>query len=124
MIQRGEVLDDIHAQHVAIAPGELLQPVDGPVRAFADPVGVAVGDEARLEQRLDDVAQRMVHHPIAKGRGADLAAFRLVDGKVGVRAGAVGLGAQLGLELDQPVGGLDSKRATLAVPRLPLAALR
>ena len=43
VIQRGKVLDDVQAQHVAIAPGKLLQPVDGAVRAFADPVGVAVG---------------------------------------------------------------------------------
>ena len=63
-----------------------------PVRALADAVGVAVGDEAALEERLDDVAQRVVDHPIAKGRGADLAPFRLVDGKVHVGAGAVGLG--------------------------------
>ena len=49
MIQRREVLHHIHTQHVAMALGEPLQAVDGAMRSFADAVGVAVGDEARLE---------------------------------------------------------------------------
>ena len=73
VIQRRKVLDDVQAQHVAIAPGELLQPVHRPMRALPHAIGVAVEDEATLERRLDHVAQRVMHHPIPKRRGADFA---------------------------------------------------
>ena len=45
----GKELAHVALQHVGIAPGELLGAVQGAVRALADPVGVAVGDEAALE---------------------------------------------------------------------------
>ena len=66
-------------QHIAEAAGELLAAVQGAVGALAHPVGIAVVDEAALEDRLDDVAQGMVHHPVAKGRGADQPPLGLVD---------------------------------------------
>ena len=56
MIDRCEMLADVSAQHVATATGKLLQAVDGAVRAFAHPVGIAVRDEYPLEPRLDNGA--------------------------------------------------------------------
>jgi hypothetical protein len=47
------MLDDVHAQCKAEAPGKLLQPVGRAVGALAEPVGVAVKDEAALEFCLD-----------------------------------------------------------------------
>ena len=95
MIDRREVLDDVRAQHVAVPLGEALQPIDGPVRALALAVGVAVRDEQALEAGLDDVAQRVVHHPVAKADGADLAPLRVLDVEVDVTARPIRSGEQL-----------------------------
>lgn len=58
-------------------------------------------NEARLPDRLDHAAQGMVHHPVAKRRGADQAAFRFEDVKIMVAAGLVGLALQFGLQPQQ-----------------------
>lgn len=49
--------DDVRAQPVTVAARELLQAIDCAMRAFADPVGVAVGDEQPLESRFDDITR-------------------------------------------------------------------
>ena len=61
--------------------------------------------EAPLEDGLDDVAQDVVHHPVAEGaaslpsyiegRGGDEAGLALLDGEVVVGSRTMGLGAQL-----------------------------
>jgi hypothetical protein len=56
VIYRREMLHDVGAQHVSIASGEGLQPIDGPMRPPADTISVAVGNEQTLEPGLDDVA--------------------------------------------------------------------
>jgi hypothetical protein len=56
VIQRGKMLDDISAQHVAISPRAILQLIHRAMCAFAGAVGVAVGDEPRFEDWLDHVA--------------------------------------------------------------------
>src|SRR5205823_1041137 len=95
MIQRRKMLYDIDAQHVAISPCPLLQLIDCAVRALADPVSIAMRDETGLEHRLDDIAQRVMHDAVSKGRGADLAPLRLMDEEVTVRAGPIRLHAQI-----------------------------
>ena len=118
MVDRRKVLDDVGAQHVAVALRELLQPVDRPVRPLADAVGIAVGDEQPLEARLDYVAQRVMHHPVAEGRGADLAPLRLVDVEVDVRPRAVAAAFQVVLQVEQMI-----REAVLEGRRRPVAAL-
>ena len=65
MIDRREVLADVGAQHIAIAARELLETVDGAMRAFADAIGVAIRNEHALEARLDDRAQGVVDDAVA-----------------------------------------------------------
>ncbi len=97
VIDRSKVLHDVGPQDIAIAAREALQPVDGPVRALGLAVGVAVGNEQPLEARLDDVAQRVVHHPIAEADGADLAPLRVLDVEVNIVARPIAAGEQVPL---------------------------
>lgn len=69
--------------------------------AFADAVGVAMRDELALKQRLDAVAQRMMHHPVAEWGSADAALLGFVDGEVDIGARLVGEAGQLILTLPQ-----------------------
>jgi hypothetical protein len=46
----------------------------------------------------------VVHHPVPKRRGADLATFALVDEKVPIGAWPVAPGLQFVLKLQEPVG--------------------
>ncbi len=73
MIDAREKLPHVAGQHVTVLAGERLAAIQRPMRALADPVGVAVSDEAALESRLDDVAQRMMHHPVAERRSRNQA---------------------------------------------------
>ena len=57
----------LNSQHRSI--GRLLAAIQRAMRALAGPVGVAVVNEAALEHRFDQVAQRVVHYPIAERRG-------------------------------------------------------
>ncbi|MEF8731816.1 MAG: hypothetical protein V5B40_07865 [Candidatus Accumulibacter meliphilus] len=75
-----------------------------PVRSLAAAIGVAVGDELRLEQRLDHPAQGVMDDAVAKRRGTDLAALRLVDDEVGVSSGTVLAGRECIVQLQQPFG--------------------
>ena len=110
MIDRREVLADVGAQDVAMTSRELLQTVDGAVRALADPVGVAVRDEHPLEARLDDGAQGVVHDAVPELRRADLAALGLVDEEVGVGARAYAPRSSSCCNSSSAVGGLKVER--------------
>jgi hypothetical protein len=57
----------------------MLRAVDQPVRSLAGTVGVAIGEELRLEDGLDDLTQRVMDDRVAKRRGTDLAALQLVS---------------------------------------------
>ncbi len=56
MIHRREKLPHVALEHVAIAAGKRLAAVQGAVRPFADPVGIAVIDETPLKDGLNQVA--------------------------------------------------------------------
>ena len=123
MINRRKMLHYVGAQDVAVAAGKNLQPIDGPVRALGRPVGVAVGDEQAFEAGLNDVAQRVVHDPIAEADGADLALLRVLDVEMNIRARTIGAGQQLLPEVGQlllrPIlEAGDAGRAPLAARRL------
>ena len=97
------MFDNIAAQDVAITAGEELQPVKRGVRAFVFAVGVAVGHETGIKNRLDDVAQGVMYHAVTKRRGADLAALGRVDEEMMVVAGFVAVVGQFAAKHDQPV---------------------
>ena len=61
---------------------DLLRPVERLVRALARAVGIRVVDHARLKDRPDHAHQGVVHHPVAVGRGADLALLALDDDEI------------------------------------------
>ena len=88
MVDGREVAVDAAAQDVAEAVAEPLVAGDGPVRTLAGAVGVAVVDEAALEQRLAHRAEGVVDHPVAEGGGGDDAVLGVedFDGLVAARA--------------------------------------
>src|SRR5690349_18109237 len=94
------------------------------MRALSMAVGVAVRDEAVVEDRLDQIAQRMMHHPVSKRRGTDLAPFGLMNVEMAIVTGAVTEAAQVILQRDQVIGILCSNAAALPLRRLPRAASR
>jgi hypothetical protein len=85
-------LAHVALERVAEAPCKSLATVQCAMCPFTDPVGIAVADKRTLKARLDHVAQRVVHHPVAKRSGRDEAALGFVDEKAGVWAGLIGLG--------------------------------
>ena len=92
MINRRKELDDVALQDVAIFTRELLGAVERGVRPFAAAIGVGIENKCAFKDRLDDVAERVMHDAVAKWRGADESSLAVVQAKVGVRARDVGLG--------------------------------
>ena len=90
MVDGGEVAVDVAAQDMAETVAEPLVAGDGPVRALAGAVGVAVVDEAALEEGLGDRAEGVVDHPVAERRGGDDAVLGVedLDGLVAPGAGS------------------------------------
>jgi len=76
----------------------MLVAADSAVRAFVDAIGVGIKNEAALEERTDDVDERVVHDAVAKGGGADHARFRLVNFKRRIVAGLISLRLQFFLQ--------------------------
>jgi hypothetical protein len=95
MVERRKVLHDVAPQHVAKAPRPGLQLIDGAVRPLAGPVGVAVREETGLEERLNDIAQCVVHDSVAEWCGADASQLRLANEKVDIGARPVGSRSQV-----------------------------
>ncbi len=54
--------------------------------SFPPPAGVRVVDESLVQDRLDDVTNRMVYHAIAEGRRLDDALFRVRHDELAVTA--------------------------------------
>jgi hypothetical protein len=81
MVDRRKMLDDIEAQRISVTTGKLLKSIDCPVATPTQPVGITVRDKAAFESWLDDIAERMMHNPVAKGGRTDLASLRLVKVK-------------------------------------------
>ena len=103
MVDGSEVLPDVGSQHVAMAPCEVLQPLDGAVGAFPDTIGIAVGDEYALEARADHGAQGMVDDAITKASSTDLPTLGLVDEEMRVRAGPVFAASQFFTQTQQAI---------------------
>lgn len=85
--------------------------------------GEALGQKARLEDRLDDVAQSVVDHPVPEARRLHLPHLGVAHRELPVGAVAVGPGLKLLLQEQQlplpAVGELGAVRAQpLALGRL------
>ena len=92
MVYRRKELDNVTLEHVWIAAGKFLTAMQGRMGAFPNPTGIAIPAEAGLENGLDLLHQRMVHHSIPERRGTDESRFGGGDAEVRVGTGAVGLG--------------------------------
>src|SRR5271156_1234088 len=87
MVDRREIPVDVGAQHEAVTVPVALVALQGAMRALAHSVGVAVEDEATLEQGLDDGAQRVVHDPVAERCGRDHPRLGILDAHCDIAAG-------------------------------------
>ena len=83
--------------------------------SLADPIGITIEDKTAVEDRFHQVAQRMMHHAIPKGRGTDFAAFGFLDGKMCVVSRPIGLCRKVFLECQQMIRELEFKEGS----RLP-----
>lgn len=101
MIDAGEVFADVALEDVATGPGEAGELAEGAVGAIADAVGVGVMNEDALEDGGDDGADGVMNYAVSVGCGGDHARFGGLDLEGGVGTGAVGLGVELVLELDE-----------------------
>ncbi len=101
VIDRRKVAIDVAAQHLAEAVSEALVAGDGPVGPLAQAVGVAVVDEALLEERPDDGAQGVVDHPVGKGRGGDVSGLGVVNRDLDIAARAPGPRLEVSLQSEQ-----------------------
>lgn len=96
MIEAWKELPEITRKRIAETSAEVLEAVQRAVGALADAVRKGIRDEAPFEGRLNGVAERMVHHPVAEGRGGDEPTLRLVDEETGVGPWKVGAGLEFG----------------------------
>ena len=88
------------------------------MRAFAHTIGVRIENKAALENRLDDIAQCVMRDAVAKRRGADQAALRLVNVKAGVSSRLISLGAEFFLQAQQIVFQTIFKRGNVGMAAL------
>ena len=103
VINAGEELAHIALQDIGKAPRQRLCAVQGAMGTLAEAIGIGVGDKTAFKDRLDEVAERMVHDTVTKGRGGDEASFGFVDVKVGIRARTISAVAQARLQGEQMV---------------------
>lgn len=94
MVNRGEVFPDVAFEHIFIVFAILRAAVQCPVRTFVVPVGKAVEDKRFFENRLNHLADGMVHYPVAVRCRADKAGFGVGDSESTVIAGRIGMGVE------------------------------
>src|SRR5207245_1163895 len=113
----------LHVYHVgarqqAVGWEDAIAAVDRGMAALAGAVGVAVVDEAALEDWPDDVAQRVMHDPIPEGGGADETRLGAWDGEGAVFAGLIGVVEQLVLEAEQLALEVEVEADDVVAPSL------
>ncbi len=113
------MLHDVHTQHISITACIRLELVKCPVGALSHPVGIAVRVEKRLEKRFDDIAQCVVDHAVPKRRRTNNATLGLVDDKMPVRAGVIGILLQLSLQSQQAIRYLELESRCRMPPAFP-----
>lgn len=95
------VFADVALQDVGMAAGQVGEVPQGAVGAKADAVGVGMVNQGFFQDGGDDGAEGVVDDPVGVGGGGDQATFGLEDFEGVVGAGAIGLGGEFGLQLDQ-----------------------
>ena len=95
VVEAREELPDVALQHESIATRETLRPVQRAMSALTDAIGVGVGNEAALEQRLDLEAQCVVHDAVPERGSGNDPPLGLVDPEAGVARWSVATGQQL-----------------------------
>ncbi len=103
VIDRREELPDVAWQHIAVTAGEAFRRGQRPVRPLTPSVRVRAGHEGPFEDRLDDIAQRVMYDAIAERRSRDAPALRLVNPEAHVAARAVRCGTKIVLEIEEVV---------------------
>ncbi len=98
VIDAGKELAQIKWHGKFVPPRKFLAAIQRTVRAFTDAVGVRVEDKTALEDRRDDIAQRVMHDAVAEIGGADEAALGFVDVKTVVFPRAIRFDAQFFLQ--------------------------
>src|SRR5262245_31482058 len=98
MVDRWKILADVTLEHVAEAPRELLAAADRGMGPLSGSTGVGIKDERPLEDRLQDVAQRVMDDPVAIRGRADQAGLRLADRERSEGARAIRLAGELLVE--------------------------
>ena len=101
MVNGGKVFDDVSVETVAVATYPSVTLIQRPMSPSSHPAGVTGVDKARFPDRLNDVAQSVVHHSVAEWCRTDQTTLWLIDIKVVVRARVIGLVTQFSLELQQ-----------------------
>ena len=124
MIHTLKIFSNVAFEYVFVAACEGAVAIDRRMGALTPAAGVGVKNKGAVEYRFDDVAQRMVHHPVAVGGGADQPPFGIVNPEVTISAVAVGLGMQLLLSRSSSASRLRLNLAVARLNRLPRCALR
>ncbi len=98
MVNTRKELTDIELQNIRVTAGKRLTTVDSPMRAFANTIGIGVRNKTKLENRLYDITQCMMNHPISERSCADQTSFRIMNVKISVGARLIGLVLELRLQ--------------------------
>ena len=101
MVNGREVFADVALEDVAAGAGKAGEALEGSVGAVAAAVGVAIGNEAGLDQRQDDIAEGMVDDAVSVGGCGDDAGLGVEDLEATVATRAVGLSCEFLLEPDE-----------------------
>lgn len=89
-VYAGKELGKVHLKNPGEAPAHVgLGNTHTAVSPMSDATGVAVGQECLFKYRLNDVAQRVLHHPVTKRQGRYLAWFWLIYHELARLTGAV-----------------------------------
>src|SRR5207245_309454 len=86
MVYAGEVLADVALQHIVVGLHKLRQPVYRRMGSLAFAAGIRIMDKDALKDRLDEIAEGMMHDPVSVERSADLAILGILNGEGTVSA--------------------------------------
>ena len=117
-----KVFLDVALEHIPIFAGELGIAADRCVGSLSLAAGVGVVDEAPFKDRLDHVAQGMVHYAITVGRSTDQAPFRVEYEEVMIRPVPVGAVPKALLDGEKLFFKVEVKKGGAGLE--PLAELR
>ena len=94
VVETREELDEIALQAETAAARQAERSSQRPMGSFLPATGVGVGDEAALEERLEQRDQRVMHDAITEGRRANQPRLRVADPEGAARFGTPRPGPQ------------------------------